>query len=140
MSRRGQAVSDLRRYRFGNHISFMSKWWKLPRVVVLVVVLAVASAIAYACAPDIGTPSDVEPNVERTGRIPIPSSPEAAKSIREALSVIRQEWEASPPTPDAHPEDIDAFFKAIEDALLSPDGEASIEVSPRFRPDSTRRP
>lgn len=134
MSRRGQAVSDLRRYRFGNHISFMSKWRKLPRVVVL----AVASAIAYACAPDAGTPSDVEPNVERTGRIPF--SPEAAKSIRDALPLIRQEWAASPPTPDAHPEDIDAFFKALEDALLSPDGEASIEVSPRFRPDSTRRP
>lgn len=124
----------MRRYRFGNHISFMSKWRKFP----CVVVLAIASAVAYACAPDAGTPSDVEPNVERTvGRIPF--SPKAAKSIRDALPLIRQEWEASPPTPDAHPEDIDAFFKAIEDALLSPDGEASIELSPRFRPDSTRR-
>lgn len=113
----------------------MSRWCKH------IVVLAIASTTAYACAPDAATPADPEPDADRTDRLLF--SPEQAKAMRDALPLIRRDWEASPPFPDARPEDIDAFFKALDDALRSPDGEAVLEPAPRFKPDSTspgRRP
>lgn len=107
----------------------MSRWCKH------IVVLAIASTIAYACASDAATPGDAEPDAGRADRMLF--SPEQAKSMRDALPLIRRDWEASPPFPDARPEDIDAFFKALDHALRSPDGEATIEPDPRFAPDST---